>query len=305
MRTFQTEPMRPSCKAIWALRAAMEFDGGVQRNIRNGIRQTAITRTGAFTGGSGPPPPNLAPYNGSLSTGEWTPSALLSADYEAGDAVLLYGTSSYGAKAGGFNPVVPTTSAGTILSIDTLKVKPERMVDFELGLKSALLDRRVILNVDGYWASVGDYQASAVQTLPNNQRTMSITNVGSVRTAGIEADLTANLLSAIQFTSSLSYNDAHYVAYPDGPPVEGSTARTQDLSGRPLLLSPTWAIFAGLRYSRPFAPGISGFIEAEWTLKSAYYGYPDDSVYVRVPATNIENFQLGLTIDRAGYCPVR
>jgi iron complex outermembrane receptor protein len=97
----------------------------------------------------------------------------------------------------------------------------------------------------------------------------------------------------------LSYDDAHYVSFTNGPAVEGSTAPTQDLSGRPLLLAPAWAVFAGLSYSHPLAPGISGFVEGEWTRKSGYYGYPDDSVYAWVPGANIENLQLGLTIDRA------
>ena len=156
-----------------------------QWNLTAGLRETYEIESGTIArtvliGGSGPPPPSLAAYNGSLSTNEWTPSGLLSVDYKVSDAALLYGTSSYGAKAGGFNPAVPSTGNGTILPIDTLKVKPERMTDFELGLKSALLDRHVVLNMDGYWGSIADYQTSAVQTLPNNLRKSSITNVGSV-----------------------------------------------------------------------------------------------------------------------------
>jgi iron complex outermembrane receptor protein len=275
-----------------------------QWNLTAGVRETyemesgTITRT-AFTGGSGAPPANLVPYSGSLSTAEWTPSALLSVDHDVDDGVLLYGISAYGAKAGGFNPSVPSTGNGIILPIDSLKVKPERMTDFEIGLKSELLERRVILNLDAYWASIGDYQASALQTLPNNQRKTSITNVGAVHTEGVEADVTAKLSPAIRFISSLSYNDARYVTYTNGPAVEGSAALTQDLSGRPLLLSPAWAVFAGLTYSRQLAPGISAYMEGEWTLKSNFYGYPDDSVYVRVPAAAIENLQIGMTIDSA------
>jgi iron complex outermembrane receptor protein len=275
-----------------------------QWNFTAGLRETyetesgTITRT-AFTDGSGPPPPNFGAYNGSLSTDEWTPSALLSADYAVSDGMLAYASSSYGAKAGGFNPTVPSTGNGTILSTDTLKVKPERMADFELGLKSELLDRHVILNLDGYWGTVAGYQTSAVQILPNNQRKTSVTNAGSVLTQGIEADVTAKLSSEIQLKSSLSYNDAHYVTFTNGPAAEGSTAPTQDLSGRPLLLAPAWTVFAGIRYSRPLAPGISGYVAGEFTLKTSYYGYPDDSAYVRVPSTAMGNLQLGLTIGLA------
>ena len=269
---------QPSCKAPGISRRNGILTAGLRETYENGIRHNHAPNT-AFTGGSGPPPPNLGAYNGSLSTGEWTPSALLSADYEVSDGMLAYASSSYGAKAGGFNPAVPSTGNGTILPIDTLRVKPERMTDFELGLKSELLDRHVILNLDSYWGAVADYQTSAVQILPNNQRKTSVTNAGSVLSQGIEADITAKLFPEIQLTSSsLSYNDAHYVTFTNGPPVEGAVGPTQDLSGRPLLLAPAWAVFAGLTYGRSLAPGITGFVEGEWTLKSIYYGYPDDSV---------------------------
>jgi iron complex outermembrane receptor protein len=275
-----------------------------QWNLTAGLRETYETESGtitrgAFAGGSGPAPPTFAAYNGNFSTREWTPSALLSVDYAVGDSLLIYGISSYGAKAGGFNPTVPPVSGGTFLPIETLKVKPEQTADLELGVKSELLDHHIILNLNGYWESVIDYQTSALQLLPNSERKQNITNVGSVRSQGVEVDLTARILSGIQLTSSLSYNDAHYVTFTNGPPVEGSTALTQDLSRRPLLLAPAWAFFAGLRYTRAFALGISGFIEGELALKSGYYGYVDDSFYSRVSSTSIGNLQLGLTIDRA------
>ncbi len=275
-----------------------------QWNLTAGARETYETESGtimrgAFSGGTGPAPPNLGAYNAVFSTQEWTPSALLSVDYQPGDGVLVYGLSSYGAKAGGFNPSVPAFGNGTFQPIDTLKVKPEQTADFELGLKSELLDNHLVLNLNSYWDSVIDYQTSAVETFANSERKLVVTNVGSARSQGIEADVTAKISSAIQFTSSLSYNDAHYVTFPNGPSVEGSVAPTQDLSGRPLLLAPAWTLFAALKYIHPLAPGISAYLEGELTLRSGYFGYTDDSLYSRVAGARIENLQLGMAIDRA------
>jgi len=275
-----------------------------QWNLTTGLRETYEREQGAIsrptlTGGNGPPPANFGAYNGNFSTQEWTPSALLSLDHDLGNAVLLYGISSYGAKAGGFNPAVPSFSNGAFEPIDALKVKPEKTADFELGLKSELLDRHVILNLNAYWESVFDYQTTALQLLPDGTRKINITNAGTVRSQGFEADVTAKILSAIELSSSLSYNDAHYGTFTNGTAVEGSTSLSQDLSHRPLLLAPAWSFFAGLRYTRPLAPGLSGFLEAEWGLRSGYYGFVDDSVYSHVPGNSFENLQLGLTLDRA------
>jgi iron complex outermembrane receptor protein len=273
-------------------------------NFTAGLRDTYERELGTIsrptlTGGNGPVPANFAAYNGNFSTNEWTPSALLSLDHDLGNSVLIYGISSYGAKAGGFNPAVPSFSNGAFEPIDTLKVKPEETADLELGLKSELLDRHVILNLNAYWESVFDYQTTALELLPDGTRKNNITNVGSVRSQGFEADVTARILSGIELSSSLSYNDAQYGTFTNGTAVEGSATLSQDLSHRPLLLAPAWSFFAGLRYTRALAPGISGFLEAELGLRSGYYGFADDSVYSHVQGTSIENLQLGLIIDRA------
>ncbi|HUE66369.1 MAG TPA: TonB-dependent receptor, partial [Rhizomicrobium sp.] len=109
-----------------------------QWNLTAGLRETYEREQGtiarpALTGGNGPVPANFGAYNGNFSAQEWTPSALLSLDHHLGNGVLLYGISSYGAKAGGFNPAVPAFSNGAFEQIDTLKVKPEETADFELG----------------------------------------------------------------------------------------------------------------------------------------------------------------------------
>jgi iron complex outermembrane receptor protein len=275
-----------------------------QWNLTAGLRETYEREQGtiarpALSGGNGTPPANFGAYNGEFSTQEWTPSALLSLDYNMDDSLLLYGVSSYGAKAGGFNPAVPSFSNAAFEPIDTLKVKPEETGDFELGLKSEWLDRHVILNLNGYWESVFDYQTTALALFPDGTRKVNITNAGTVRSQGFEADVTAKILSEIELSSSLTYNDAHYGTFTNGTAVEGSTSLSQDLSHRPLLLAPAWSFFAGLRYTHPLAPGLSGFLEAEWGLRSGYYGFADDSYYDHVPSTSIENLQVGLAMDRA------
>jgi iron complex outermembrane receptor protein len=274
-----------------------------QWNLTSGLRETYETESGtimrsAFSGGSGTPPPTLGPYNGAFSTDEWTPSALLGLDYDAGNSVLAYAVSSYGAKAGGFNPVAPAFGNGAFQPVETLKVKPEQTANLELGVKAELLDQHITVNVNGYWDTVFDYQTASLQIIPNIERKSIVTNVGSVRSQGFEADFMGVISPEMRFTSSLSYNDAHYLRFANGPAVEGAALPTQDLSGRPLQMAPAWTMFAGLRYTHPVAPGISVFLDGEVMLRSGYFGYIDDSVYSRVPGAGVENLQLGLTVER-------
>jgi iron complex outermembrane receptor protein len=273
-------------------------------NLTGGLRETyeweagTITRS-AFSGGNGTAPPTLGPYNGAFSTDEWTPSALLSLDYVAGGSLLVYAVSSYGAKAGGFNPVAPAFGNGVFQSVETLKVKPEQTANLELGLKGALLDQRITVNVNGYWDTVFDYQTASLQIIPNIERKGLVTNVGSVRSQGFEADLTGIISPEMRFTSSLSYDDAHYLSFANGPAVQGAALPTQDLSGRPLQMAPAWTMFAALRYTHPISAGIRVFVDGELMLRSGYFGYIDDTAYSRVPGARVGNLQLGLSVARA------
>ena len=104
-------------------------------------------------------------------------------DHDLGNAVLLYGISSYGAKAGGFNPAVPAFSNG---AFEPIHVEGEAGGNCrsELGLKSELLDRHVILNLNAYWESAFDYQTTALELLPDGTRKVNIANAGTVRSQG-------------------------------------------------------------------------------------------------------------------------
>jgi iron complex outermembrane receptor protein len=283
-------------QATWRASPRWNLTGGVRETYES---EAGTTTRSAFSGGNGTPPPNLGPYSGAFSTDEWTPSALFSLDYDAGNSVLIYAVSSYGAKAGGFNPVAPAFGNGAFQSVESLKVKPEQTANLELGLKSALLDQHVTLNVNGYWDTVFDYQTASLQIIPNVERKSLVTNVGSVRSQGFEADLMGVISPEVRFTSSLSYNDAHYLSFANGPAVQGAALPTQDLSGRPLQMAPAWTMFSALRYTHPISPGISVFVDGELMLRSGYFGYIDDSVYSRVPSAHVVNVQLGLTVGRA------
>lgn len=275
-----------------------------QWNLTAGARETSEDELGTvhrppFTGGQGAPPPTLGPYDGNFLNHEWTPSWLLSLDYQMDETTLLYAARSYGAKAGGFNPTVPPLSSGVFLPIETLRVKPERTTDYEVGLKSQWLARRLTFNLNAYWQAVSDYQTSALQLLPNTERRLSITNVGGVDSRGWEAELVAKLVSGVRLVASVSYNEARYDKFTNGPAIQGSVALNQDLSGRQLPLAPAWTSFLGLRFDQELESGVTGFLDGEMAHKSGYYGYFDNSEFSRVSAGITVNLQAGVTIDRA------
>jgi iron complex outermembrane recepter protein len=269
-------------------------------DLTTGVRETyefgngTILRT-PFTGGTGAPPATVAPYSGAISNINWSPSALATLDYKPSANILTYGTVSYGEKAGGFNPTVPQTTTGAILPISMLKVQPEKALDYELGVKSELLDRRLIVNLDAYWMEVYDYQANAIVSNSTGALQSVITNVGAVRSRGFEGELTALPFDDLRLNATISYDDAIYQSFVNAPSMQGAATATQDLSGRPVVQVPKWSVNLGATYVQPLSPDINGYIGGDLGFKSSYFGYIDDSPFSRVGGYGVGNIRVGAT----------
>ena len=267
---------------------------GVTAGIR-GTYETAdgaITRS-AFTGGTGAPPPQLGPYQGGLSVDNLGPSARAAIDYHPDEQTLLYVTVSEGAKAGGFNPIVPATGAGVILPIDTLKVKPEDIVNVEAGWKAEFLSRRLIVNSSAYWADARDYQSTSL--LPTSSGpVLSVANVGSVRSRGFEAEAGMLPVAGLKLNMAVAFNDATYRQFPNAPAVQGSISSTQDLGGRPVVEAPRWAILAGADYSREINENVTAYASGDVSVQSGYYGYIDDSRYSHIHGVTVGDLRAGV-----------
>ena len=248
----------------------------------------------AFTGGTGTPPATVAPYFGTVANANWTPSGLATLSYKPADGILAYGTISYGAKAGGFNPTVPQTTTGVILPTSTLKVRPEKAENAELGVKSELLDNRLILNVDAYWTNVYGYQANTTVSNSTGALQSTITNVGAVRSRGLEGELTALPFPDLKLNASVAFNDATYRSFVNAPVVQGSTATVQNLSGRPVAFSPRWSLDLGATYTRTLTAEFDGYVSADLGFKSSVFGYIDDSPYSRIGGYGVVGLRAGL-----------
>src|SRR5262249_54023126 len=102
-------------------------------------------------------------------------SGLLSASYKFAPNVLGYFSLARGAKSGGINPNAPVPG----FPLESLYVKPEVAKDAELGIKSTLLNKSLVLNANLFWTDVTDYQATLLEQPSNGSGTFQqiITNV--------------------------------------------------------------------------------------------------------------------------------
>jgi iron complex outermembrane receptor protein len=70
-------------------------------------------------------------------------------------------------------------------------VNPSTTNNYEVGIKTTLLDRRLTFNVDAYQETLYGYQTSYTQIQPNGTTLRYIANAGDVRSRGLEWNLTA------------------------------------------------------------------------------------------------------------------
>jgi len=216
--------------------------------------------------------------------------------YKIDRDVLVYASYSRGGKSGGLNlqsfPIgvtVPRT------------VAPEKVDAYEIGLKSQFLDRRLTLNLAGFWTNVANYQ-SAVTTLTNLGTYLQyIQNVGRVRARGAELDTQLDITRRISISGALSYVDAKYRNYRDAPaPVEQDPAlgATVDLTGRQIAGAPKFTYSLGADASQPLGAGLGGDLElyehADYAHRSSFFTAVSNSIYSRVPAYGLLNLRIGV-----------
>jgi len=234
--------------------------------------------------------------SGDLKISNNSVSALLSLGYKFNLDLLGYLSASRGAKAGGINESVP--AAG--LSASSLYVAPETAKDYELGLKSTLLDQHLLLNVNLFWTDVKDYQATQLEQTTPGVFVQTLSNIGGVRTRGVETELTAKPVDWFAVDLNASYNDAVYTSYANAPcSVESTLAGLVNcnLTGEQVVGAPRWVVNPDINVSHPVGDGVSAYALAGYAWRSSFFGTSDNSKYGIVDAYGLLNLRFGLRGD--------
>src|SRR5690606_4751347 len=106
-----------------------------------------------------------------------TPRLIL--NYDVTDNVMVYASAARGYKTGGFN--------SNAYGADGFMYGEETNWSYELGVKSSLFDRKLLLNVAGFYIDWKDLQSQANIA---SSSLVVVQNNGGARSYGIEADAT-------------------------------------------------------------------------------------------------------------------
>ncbi len=161
-------------------------------------------------------------------SGEFTGRAII--DYRVSDDVMTYASYSRGYRAGTFNG-----KASQSVSQVTF-VEPEYVDNYEVGLKSRLLDDRLQFNAALFFA---DYQDQQVQEIVG---ATSFLRNASGEMLGLELELESYLSDALLVGLTLGYLDTEYDS--------GEIVNGIDIGGNQF----------------PFAPEVSASLFASWEI---------------------------------------
>ncbi|HFK2027595.1 TPA: TonB-dependent receptor [Pseudomonas aeruginosa] len=302
---IETDSFALFAQGTWHLTERLDFTAGLRGTYeeKNAKVERFAPLGGAAVGGVGAAVRNgqLGAYDsGDLSQYNFAPSALLSLSYQFSDDLLGYASLSHGEKSGGVNLAVGSApSAGA----DSLLVGPERANDAELGLKSTLFDRRLLLNANLFWTGIHGYQATTLYQAPGSTQLVQVlANAGSVRSRGLEFEATALPLRGLTLNFNGSYNDVTYLSFKDAPcPAEVSTRpgapSSCDLTGQRVVGASKWIANLNGEYQWRLDDRFQPYVSASYAYRSAAEGTLDNSDLSKIDGYALVNLAAGLRSD--------
>ncbi|MFC3580784.1 TonB-dependent receptor [Sphingomonas hylomeconis] len=259
----------------------------------------------------------LAPQRYAPKFIDWNVSGDITASYDFSADIHGYATYAKSFKSGGINlSGLPLNAAGTGVDLATQTVKPEKVDNYEIGLKTQFLDRRVTLNVAGFWTAVADYQA----TVNNGQLTVIrgyLANAAKVRSRGFEFDSSFRPSQRFNLYVNGAYTDSTYEKFtnaPCPPELSGGTVTTGtpgaagvpgglspvacDISGQRLPGISKWSFSYGGEYNVPVG-GAGGqvYIGYDGNYRSRFSSNPSPSAYTWIEGYALSNVRAGYRRD--------
>ncbi len=306
-------------KLNWEAATGFHIQPGLRVNYdkKSGSYLSVVTTGTGSTTLNGDQSATLAPQSYAPKFSAWNVSGDITLSYDFDRDIHGYATYSKSFKSGGINlSGLPLNPAGTGVDLSTQTVKPEKVDAYELGLKTQFFDRKVTLNLAGFWTEVRDYQA----TVNNGQLTVIrgyLANAGRVRSRGFEFDSSFRPSKRVSLYINGAYTDATYERFtnaPCPPELSGGTVTTGtpgqagvagqlspivcNISGQRLPGISKWSFSYGGEYNVPVGDaGGQVYVGYDGNYRSRFSSNPSPSAYTWIEGYSLSNFRAGFRKD--------
>jgi iron complex outermembrane receptor protein len=227
--------------ATFNITEAWDVSGGVRYSRNN--QTVSETVSGALVG----PTVNLSDRKSSDDAVTYS----VSTSYHLDRDIMLYARIASGYRPGGPNFLVPGIPPA---------YNPDKLTNYEIGLKSQLFDRKLLLNVDAFYIDWRKIQLTGA-TATN---LAYVANGGRATSKGVEATTSLKLGGGLTIGGAATYTDARLK---DAAP---------QLGGRPgdrLPVAPSWAGSLTADYRTALSERVTGHAGLVWRYTGARHQY--------------------------------
>ena len=193
--------------------------------------------------------------------------------WKPAEGQLFYASVSRGYKSGSF-----ATLAGNRFS-QYKPVRQEQVTAYELGFKSALLDRRVQINGALFYYDYLDKQLKGRTIVPVFGPLEALVNVPKSRIKGAELQLVVSPVEGLRANLGATYIDSKVTRSFSNYTAFGAVT---DFNGFRFPYTPKWQVNADLEYRWDVGGSKEAFIGANYTYRSSTYGdfKPDARLFI-------------------------
>jgi iron complex outermembrane recepter protein len=184
-----------------------------------------------------------------------------------------------------------------------------------LGLKSRMLDRRLNVNVAGYYYNYDGLQVGVISPPLDGVPIIQTVNAATARTYGLDFDarFRPEAVTGLDLNGSANWNHGRYLKFDNAPCWGGQLVSqgcnqsynptagvytAQNLSGTPLVRAPEWQATLGFDYAIPVGSDYTVIVTNSNELSSKYV------TFLAVDRPNNDNYQgafakidVGLTLQ--------
>ena len=232
------------------------------------------------------------------SEDENTTSWKVGLDWKPNPGTLVYVNIAKGFKMGGF------PSIGASVWSQFLKLKPESVLDYEVGTKLSLLNRRLQIKAAGFWYDYRNKQLRARDIDPVWGNLDVVQNIPKSTVKGAELEITAAPVNGLTFTAAGSYTEGKIDEF-SGVNAAGIVA---NFAGAAMPYSPKWNLSLDGQYKVPVTDSVSAFLGGTVTYRSSTtsvvggdinppHATPQNITLYGIDAYTLVNMRAGLESD--------
>jgi iron complex outermembrane receptor protein len=244
---------------------------------------------------------NLAYPSGTLLEPELTKSSgsndvspRVGLDYQWTDTVMTYVSAAKGYKAGGFNGRASNNAGFN-------EYEPEKVLTYELGLRSDLLNRRLRFNATAFYSDYSDLQLqiSGSTTVNGAPAPFNIvSNVPKARITGGELELEVLPTDGLKLSTHLGITDAKYTDLPTS--AQFTAARLITENSR-FVYTPKTSASVAAEYATLVTDGVLATGRVDYAYKSTIHYDLANSPLLRQKPYGLLNARLTFEHQSKGW----